>query len=123
MGYSLNAAAAYAAIDPSLTSPARGEALVFAKVTRRMESTFADESAPAANRVSVLHDNRRLWRAAAIACAADDNAMPESLRATLLGLAGFVERHTSLVMTGEAEAGVLCEINRRVSAGLSAGAN
>ncbi|MCK0168269.1 flagellar biosynthesis regulator FlaF [Jannaschia sp. S6380] len=122
MGYALSAAAAYAAIDPSLTSPARGEAMVFADVTRRLEAVFGDDRATASRKAAALHDNRRLWRAAAEACAGDDNAMPEALRVSLLGLAGFVERHTSQVLEGSGEAAILCEINRRVAAGLSAGA-
>ncbi len=122
MGYSQNAAAAYAALDPSLISPSRAEALVFAKVTRRMEHVFTDAAASIASRVSALHDNRRLWQAAAIACADDANAMSEEMRASFIGLAGFVDRHTSEVLGGSAQPTVLFEINRRVAAGLSAGA-
>lgn len=121
MGYSSTAATAYAALDPSLTTPGRAEALVFAKVTRRMEAAFADCESHVSDRVAALHDNRRLWQAAAIACASDDNALAPALRASLVSLAGFVDRHTSEVLGGAAEPSVLVEINRRVAAGLSAG--
>ena len=120
MGYPLHAADAYAAIDPSLTSPARAEAMVFGKVTRRLEAAFADSAVSAATRTAALHDNRRLWHAAAHACASDENAMPDALRASLIGMAGFVDRHTSKVLAGSAEPDPLFEINRRVAAGLSA---
>ncbi len=122
MGYSQSAAAAYAAIDPALMSPGRAEARVFNKITSRMESVFADKGASASAVATVLHDNRRLWHAAAAVCASEDNAMPRELRAGLIGLAAFVDRHTSAVLRRTAEPGVLCEINRRVAAGLSAGA-
>ncbi|MGB3688050.1 MAG: flagellar biosynthesis regulator FlaF [Jannaschia helgolandensis] len=122
MGYPQYAATAYAALDASITSPGRAEALVFAKVTRRMEQVFADEAATATARVSALHDNRRLWQAAAIACADDTNMMPAELRASLISLAGFVDRHTSEVLNGSARPSVLCEINRRIASGLSSGA-
>lgn len=122
MGYPLsNAAAGYASLDPSMMSPGRAEAAVFAKVTRRMESVFGDASSSLGDRFGALHDNRRLWQAAAIACASDENAMPSALRASLVSLAGFVDRHTSEVLGGSAEPGVLFEINRRVAAGLGAG--
>lgn len=123
MGYPLQAAEAYGAIDASLTTPGRAEAMVFAKVTRRMEQAYADEATPLPARVSALHDNRRLWQAAAIACADDSNAMSEQMRASFISLAGFVDRHTSEVLGGSADPSILCEINRRVAAGLSAGAN
>lgn len=120
MGYP-QAAAAYGAIDPSLISPGRAESFVFAKVTRRMEEVFSDDAASSASRVAALHDNRRLWQAAAVACADDANTMTPQLRAGLIGLAGFVDRHTSAVMNGSAKPDPLFEINRRIAAGLSAG--
>ena len=123
MGYPLQAAEAYGAIDPSLTTPGRAEAMVFAKVTRRLERVYADASATIATRVSALHDNRRLWQAAAIACADDKNSMSDQMRASFISLAGFVDRHTSEILGGAADPSVLCEINRRVAAGLSAGAH
>lgn len=122
MGYPQQVVGAYAALDASMTSPGRAEAQVFAKVTRRLEHVFTDSGSTAVARISALHDNRRLWHAAAIACADDDNAMPEALRASLISLAGFVDRTTSGVLGGTAEPNVLFEINRRVAAGLSTGA-
>jgi len=122
MGYPLTAANAYATLDPSLTSPTRAEALVFAKVTRRLEAVFADEGASATARISALHDNRRLWHAAAMACASDDNQMTPQLRASIISLAGFVDRQTSEILGGSGKPQVLFEVNRRVAAGLSNGA-
>ncbi len=121
MGYAHNAATAYASLDHSLTSPGRAEAMVFTKVTRRIEAAYADAACHPSERAGALHDNRRLWLAAATACASDDNTLPPALRASLVSLAGFVDRHTSEVLGGSAEPGVLVEINRRVAAGLSAG--
>ena len=122
MGYSQNAAAAYAAIDPCLTTPGRAEALVFAKITRRMRAVFADADGPFSEKVSALHDNRRLWQVVASCCMSDANMMAPELRASLIGLAAFVDRHTSAVLRKKAEPEVLCEINQRIAAGLSAGA-
>ena len=122
MGYSNEAIQGYTAIDPALTSPGRAESLVFAKVTRRMETVFADDASSHATRAGALHDNRRLWQAAAMSCASEDNAMTDDLRASLIGLAGFVDRHTSEVLGNSASPDILFEINRRVAAGLTNGA-
>ncbi|GIT91616.1 flagellar biosynthesis regulatory protein FlaF [Jannaschia pagri] len=113
---------AYGSIDARIVAPARAEALVFAGVTRRLEAVYADEQSSDAARVAVLHDNRRLWLAAAAAVADDGNAMPDGLRTSLLGLAAFVDRHTRYVMRGEEDPKILFEINRRVVGGLSHGA-
>ncbi len=122
MGHAQTAASAYASLDPSLTTPGRGEAMVFAKVTRRLEAVFADETSSYETRVAALHDNRRLWMAAASAVADDSNELSDTLRAGLISLAGFVDRHTSAVLGGSSDPKILFEINRRVAGGLSAGA-
>lgn len=116
------ASAAYGSLAPSVASPKRAEALVFVDVTRRLETIYSDPTSSAASKVGVLHDNRRLWLAAATALADRDNDLPESLRGSLLNLAAFVDRHTSAILRGNGSVQALCEINRRVIAGLSAGA-
>jgi flagellar protein FlaF len=122
MGHA-QAAIAYAALSPALTSPGRAEARVFATVTRRLQAIFSDENASATARAEALHANRRLWLAAATESAGDDNEMPGPLRASIIGLAGFVDRHTSQVLRGAGSPDILIEINTRVAAGLSAGAS
>ncbi|SDY43933.1 flagellar protein FlaF [Jannaschia faecimaris] len=119
MGHPQQAVAGYAALDASMLSPGRAEALVFTKVTRRLEHAFGDTAVAATTRVTALHDNRRLWHAVAIACSDDDNAMPDAMRANLISLAGFVDRTTSAVLAGTSEPNALFEINRRIAAGLS----
>lgn len=116
------AAQAYGALDARIVGPMRAEALVFAKVTRRLEAVMSDPDASFAARAAALHDNRRLWLAAAAAAADDQNALPTALRAQVLSLAGFVARHTSAVLRGDADSAILSEINRRIAGGLSQGA-
>lgn len=118
MGY-VTAAMAYGALDPALSTPAMAEARVFDRVTKRLKAAFSDDSGGIAARIAALHDNRRLWLAAAGDIAGDGNGLPEGLRVQLLGLAGFVDRHTSAVLDGRGEAEVLIEINSRISSGLS----
>lgn len=116
------AAEAYGALDARIVDPTRAEALVFARVTRRMEAMATDRSTSFAARVAVLHDNRRLWLAAAAAVADGANDLSDETRAALLSLASFVERQTSRLLRGEGDIAILCEINRRVAGGLSHGA-
>ena len=113
------AAAAYGGIDARLVDPMRAEALVLAKVTRRLEAVASDPRASFAARAATLDDNRRLWRAIAAAVADEANAMPEGLRAQLLSLAGFVERRTSALLRDRGDVGILAEINRRIAGGLT----
>ncbi|MFO6464924.1 flagellar biosynthesis regulator FlaF [Jannaschia sp. KMU-145] len=123
MGYPQTANMAYATLATELTDPGRAEALVFARVTRHLRSAFdADPITAGPARARALHDNRRLWRAAASACADDTNALPEDLRAALLGLAGFVDRTTTALLRGEGSVSPLIEINQRMANGLTAGA-
>ncbi|MEM7643353.1 MAG: flagellar biosynthesis regulator FlaF [Pseudomonadota bacterium] len=119
MGYA-QAANAYATLDPALTSPGRAEARVFASITRRLHAVFSDPASGAAMRSQVLHDNRRLWQAAALQCADDANEMSPDLRAAIISLAGFVDRQTSAVLRDDATAQSLIEINTRLATGLSA---
>ena len=110
---------AYATLEPALLDPKAAEARVFTQTTRRMVAIHADPEAPIAARVEVLHDNRKLWRAVAVAVMSDDNEMPDALRASLAGLAGFVDRETTKLLRGEGDIRLLIDVNRRVIAGLT----
>jgi flagellar protein FlaF len=113
------AAEAYGRLDVRMVDPMRAEALVFARITRRLEALDADPSPRHADLVSALNDNLRLWFAVAAAVADDGNAMPEGLRASLLSLADFVERRTRTLLQDGGSAATLTEINRRVAGGLT----
>jgi flagellar protein FlaF len=49
----------------------------------------------------------------------DGNALPETLRASIISLSLWVNRHTSEVMRNEEVIGPLIEINRIIMQGLS----
>ena len=116
------ATAAYGGLAPQLVDPTRAEALVFGRVTRRLEAVFRDPNSSHSAKASVLYDNRRLWLAAAAATADDGNKLPEALRVSIISLSGFVEKHSRAVLNGTGDPGILFEINRRVAGGLSHGA-
>jgi len=73
----------------------------------------------AGRRGEALANNRRLWSLLAADCAAEGNQLPQSLRAQIISLSIFVDRHSSAVMRQGAAFDVLIEINRTVMQGLS----
>lgn len=109
---------AYAKPDPILMDGKTAEARVVTQVTRRLIELWKTD-APFAEKVEALTDNRHLWRTIAVTVMSEQNEMPDALRASLAGLAGFVDRQTTAVLNG-GDVRPLVEINRRVIAGLTA---
>lgn len=66
-----------------------------------------------------LHWNREMWNAFAAACGAPGNALPDATRAAIVSLGLWVDRHTSLVMTGREPIDDLIEANTALLEGLS----
>jgi flagellar protein FlaF len=50
---------------------------------------------------------------------ADDNQLPDGLKAQLISLAIWVDRHSSKVLRGKAEVGPLIKVNRTIMEGLA----
>ena len=92
---------------------------VFARVTARLEDSDPQSPGGPAARAYALEENRVLWCTLASDLAHPGNTCPKDLRAAIISLAGFVERHTAAVRRGEAELDTLVEINRNMMAGLS----
>jgi flagellar protein FlaF len=68
--------------------------------------------------MEVLHRNREVWQAFAADCGLPGNGLPAQLRASIVSIALWVDRHISLVMAGREELEPLIEINRLVMQGL-----
>ena len=71
-------------------------------------------------RTKALHWNRRLWLALQADCAVEDNQLPESLRAGIISLAIWVDKHSRKVLRGEAQIEPLIDVNRSIMEGLTA---
>jgi flagellar protein FlaF len=110
-------AALYGAASRALGTPRSIEHDVFSKITARMRRAQNDQTA-FADLAAALHDNRRLWFALATDIAGDGNSLPRDLRASLLGLAAFVDTHTARVVAREATADILIDINASIMRGL-----
>lgn len=88
---------------------------VLARVTARLSAP--NPSVPGAFE-HALEENRRVWMTLAADLALPSNTCPDALKAGIISLAGFVERHTGRLMKGEGEVAPLIEINRNILIGL-----
>lgn len=66
-----------------------------------------------------LHRNREIWATFASDCGTAGNGLPADLRAAIISLALWVDRHTSDVARGREDINALIDVNRSMMAGLS----
>lgn len=99
-------------------TPRSTEYEAFARVTSRLRSAAARERPHFAELAGAIHDNRRLWTILAADVADRANPLPGELRARILYLAEFTRLHSGKVLSGEATAAPLVEINTAVMRGL-----
>lgn len=71
--------------------------------------------------MEALHWNREMWDAFASACGAPGNELPDGLRASIISIALWVNRHASEVMKGREAIDPLIEVNRSLLEGLGEG--
>ena len=71
---------------------------------------------------SALHRNREVWNVFSADCAASGNGLPDQLRASIVSLALWVDRHSSDVIAGRETIDDLIEVNRAIMEGLAGGA-
>lgn len=100
-------------------SPREAELRLFGQVTRALVEAADTPKSDFAGRINALDWNRRLWSALATDCSDPTNALPQSLRAQIISLSLWVNRHSSLVMRGEDTFDALIDVNRMIMQGLS----
>ncbi len=97
--------------------PRDTEYRLFALVTRDLMAAGADEKFNPAF-YKAVDWNRRLWLTLQSDLSTMENALPDSLKAQLISLAIWVDRHSSKVLRGEADVGPLIKVNRTIMEGL-----
>jgi flagellar protein FlaF len=107
----------YQKIQNATEEPRKTEYRLFALVTKSLMDVAESEDIAARNKA--LHWNRRLWLALQADCADDDNKLSDELRAGIISLAIWVDRHSRMVMKGEGEIETLIDVNRTVMEGLA----
>ena len=90
---------------------------VFARITARLRRAIEAED-EVFELVAALHENRELWTLLAVDLVDPGNALPQQLKAQLFYLAEFTFQHTTKVLSRQAEAGVLVDINTSIMIGL-----
>jgi flagellar biosynthesis activator protein FlaF len=99
-------------------SPRDIEYRLFGQVTRALMEVSESETSDIGARMDALDWNRRLWSVLATDCASTGNQLPMQLRANIISLSLWVNRHTSAIMRNEAEFGPLIDINKMIMQGL-----
>lgn len=99
--------------------PRQTEYRAFALATRGLIDAASLPATEVGRRAEALAVNRRLWSLLAVDCAAEGNRLSQSLRAQIISLSMFVDRHSSQIMRAGASFDVLIEVNRTIMQGLS----
>lgn len=100
-------------------TPRQTEYRAFAAATRGLIDASNLPDSEVGRRAEALAANRRLWSLLASDCAAEGNSLPQALRAQIISISIFVDRHSSAVMRQGAPIDVLIDINRSIMQGLA----
>jgi flagellar protein FlaF len=114
---------AYQQTTASAESPREIEYRLFGQVTRALMAAAEAPRADIATRIDALDWNRRMWSVLANDCGSPANRLPVQLRANIISLSLWVNRHTSAVMRNEEDFGPLIQVNRMIMQGLDARAD
>ena len=100
-------------------TPREAEYRLFGQVTRALMAAEQGPQDDLGERVKALDWNRRMWSALATDCADSGNGLPQSVRAQMISLSLWVNRHTSAVIRKQEDIGPLVDINRIIMQGLA----
>lgn len=110
------AKSAYApAASPTRTARS-AEYEVIARISYRLKKAIKNNDFNAL--AEALYENNKLWTALAADCMSDANQLPEDLRARIISLAIFTQKHMHKVLSKQESAIPLLEINAMILRGL-----
>jgi flagellar protein FlaF len=109
---------AYSSSAAPIRTARSAEYAAFAKITHQLRETAKYKKSNFPQYVEALNKNRKMWRILASDAASPGNKLPNSLRANIISLAGFTIKHTSSVLSGNADETALIEINTTIMRGL-----
>ncbi|MEK0085007.1 flagellar biosynthesis regulator FlaF [Benzoatithermus flavus] len=108
----------YAAVIEQCETPRETEARLLRDVARRLEA--ADAAGDPVALADAVFRVRQLWTTFAVDLVHEGNALPDQLKANLLGIAGFIDRSCSEILAGDRRTvATIVEINRNIAAGLA----
>lgn len=106
-------------VPPPELDPRKNEYRLFEQVTRDLEASKA-KAKEDSDFLRALDDNRRLWQALEEDLARPQNQLPDPLKAQIISVAIWVERHSKLAEQGEATIDALIQVNESIMKGLAA---
>lgn len=113
--------AAYKQTIKETEDPRLIERRVIAQITMALEKNAAEPPQSRELKDALLR-NQRLWNTFRVDSMVDGNRLPLDLRASIISLATFVDRHTASILVGEGQVSDLIAINRTIIAGLGGAA-
>ena len=100
-------------------NPREVEYRLFAQVTAQLVDAQKTGKEDLRKLMEALDYNRRVWSAMSMDCASPDNALPAQLRASIISLSIFINKHTSAIMREGEDIQDLIDINRLIMQGLN----
>ncbi len=91
----------------------------FSLATAGLMRAAEEQSLDGAARVEAINKNLQLWALMADDCAQPDNHLPAALRAQMISLALWVERHSRLALRQISALHDMIDVNRAIMEGLS----
>lgn len=110
---------AYQTAATRAENPRETEYRLFGQVTRALLEAEKMDKSMIRERMDALDWNRRMWSVLGADCSVDGNGLPDIVRANIISLSIWVNKHTSLVMRNQEEIAPLIEINRIIMQGLA----
>ena len=92
---------------------------VFDRVTKARSSS-KDKTLDDKDYLEAIDSNRRLWQALEVDVASNENVLPDDLKAKIISLAIWVDKHSAKVTRGEAKVQPLITVNKVIMEGLAA---
>ncbi len=110
---------AYQTTAARAENPRQTEYRLFGQVTRALMEAEKMDKSMIRERMDALDWNRRMWSVLGADCSVDGNGLPDIVRANIVSLSIWVNKHTSLVMRNQEEIAPLIDINRIIMQGLA----
>jgi flagellar protein FlaF len=108
----------YKSTQTTTENPRQTEYRLFALVTRSLIEA-KERGGRGRKFIEAVDWNRRLWLTLQMDLASDGNGLTDQLRAQLISVAIWVDKHSSAALRGEAEIEPLISVNRTIMEGLA----
>jgi flagellar protein FlaF len=106
----------YQAVQATIETPRETEYRLFAQVTRML---MDQSNSTGSEFFRAVDKNRRVWLTMQMDLVSEDNRLPDELKAGLISLAIWVDKHSAAVMRGQKDIQPLIDVNRSIMEGLA----